>query len=66
MEEVVNGMYIQLKGRWTRDVVLGTTKAGRILKIVLALQDNDFYYVITAFDAKKEEVVLYKQMKGDL
>ncbi len=66
VEEVINGMYIVLQGRWTRDVVIGATKTGRILKIVLALQDNDFFYVVTAFEAKKAEVVLYKQMKGDL
>ncbi len=66
VEEVVNSIYIELKGRWKRDVVIGATNAGRVLKIVLELRDSYFYYVITAFDAKKEEIILYKQMKGDL
>lgn len=68
VEEVVSGVFIELKGkgRWKRSVLVGATKASRILKVVLEPRDNYFYYVITAFDAKKDEVILYKQMKGDV
>ena len=68
VEEVVNGIYIELKGkgRWKRVVLVGATDAGRIPKVILEPRDNYFYYVISTFDAKREEIVLYKQMRGGL
>ena len=44
--------------------VIGLTGSGEILTVILAPEDEDVYYVVTARPASRKERQLYRAQKG--
>ncbi len=59
VEELCQGYYKNLPTYGERYLILGRTKAGRALTIVLARQKPGVYYLITARDMSKKERRLF-------
>ena len=60
VEEVCKLATKSLKTYKERLIVLGKTKKGRLLTIVLSPEDKDKYYVVTARDMSKKERRFFK------
>ena len=56
--------HITLETYGGRILLIGVTKAGRVLSIVLSAKGDDTYYPITARDASRKERRYYNQIKG--
>lgn len=63
VEEVCHGDPVIQTGKKGRKLVLGPTKANRIVLAVLDPEGKGKYYPVTARDASKKERKLYKQEK---
>jgi uncharacterized DUF497 family protein len=66
-EEVMQSDVVRLKSKShpTRIVLIGKTKAGRLLKIVLEpLKQTGEWRPVTAHDASKKERRLYQEERG--
>jgi uncharacterized protein len=65
VEEVVFGNPLPKHGQKGKTVVLiGETKAGRLLEVPLHNRGKGRYYPITAHDAGYEATVVYKRERG--
>jgi uncharacterized DUF497 family protein len=63
VEEVLGNPYVELRGRFGRHILIGKTDTGRFLRVIIGqIQDNDIHYVISAFDASKENKNLYSSL----
>jgi uncharacterized DUF497 family protein len=66
VEEVLGNPYVELRGRFGRHMMIGKTDTGRLLRVIIEQrQDNDIYYVISAFDASKENRRLYVSLYAE-
>jgi uncharacterized protein len=63
-EEACHGDPITLQSYAGRIIVIGPTRAGRMLTVVLDPEDSDVYYVVTARSASRKERRYYQQQKG--
>lgn len=63
IEQVRHSNFLSYQSYKGRYVIIGTTRAGRILTVVIeALPDEEgVYYPITAFDARPEDLQLYQR-----
>lgn len=64
VEEVCRGDYIVREGYKERIMLIGTTRAGRVLAIILDSEGDDTYYVVTARPADRRERRIYREEKG--
>ncbi len=65
VEEACKGIYLTYQSYDGRYEIIGATKQGRILLVVLdPEQEEGMYYVVTAHTAKKKDRVLYQERKG--
>ena len=66
VEEVCHGSFILLRGQKGRSVIVGPTRHGRLLAVVLAPEpdEEDVYYPVTARPAARKERQLYQARKG--
>lgn len=64
VEEVCHGSFILLQGKKGRLVLIGLTKKGRMLAVVLdPEEEKGIYYPVTARPAAKKERRLYQRKK---
>ena len=63
-EEVCHGDPIQLQSYSGRIILIGPTRAGRMLAVVLDPQGEDAAYPVTARPASRKERRYYQQQKG--
>jgi hypothetical protein len=65
-EEVCHGSFILLHGKKGRAVIVGPTRRGRLLAVVLdpEPEEEDVYYPVTARPAARKERRLYQARKG--
>ena len=63
VEEVCHGqpMFTETYGGRLR--VIGATKVGRLLTVILSLKSQDVYYPVTARSASRKEQHLYNEQK---
>ena len=64
VEQVCHGHYIVREGYKGRIMLIGPTRAGRMLAVVLDPEADDTYYVITARPAGRRERRVYQQETG--
>ncbi|OGK38675.1 hypothetical protein A3F03_03545 [Candidatus Roizmanbacteria bacterium RIFCSPHIGHO2_12_FULL_41_11] len=64
VEQVCHGDYVTLETYKGRVIVIGPTKTGNLLFIVLAPKEEGIYYPVTARVADRKERAYYKQIKG--
>ncbi len=64
VEEVCHGEHLVHQGHTGRFLVLGPTRAGRLLAVVLDPEGDDVYYVVTARSADRKERRIYQREKG--
>jgi uncharacterized DUF497 family protein len=64
VEQVCHGNYITQSTYGGRILVIGPTKAGRVLATILAPKGKDTYYPVTARPADRKERRMYQQQKG--
>ncbi len=63
-EEICYGSHIERKGYRERLFLVGPTKAGRMLSLILEDKWEGKFYPITAFDASKRSIAEYNEEKG--
>ncbi len=64
VEEAVGSKIKTLKGYREHYLILGVTKKGRLLTVVLALKKGKSYFVVTARDMSKKERRYYYDEKN--
>ena len=64
VEEVCQGDFIVREGYQERIILIGPTKAERILSVILAPMGEGNYYPVTAFPAKRRMRRIYQEEKG--
>jgi uncharacterized protein len=64
VEEVCHGDPVALQSYLSRIILIGPTRAGRMLAVVLDLEGEDVYYPVTARVASRKERRYYHQQKG--
>ena len=63
VREIVSGDYVYIKAREDRWLVIGETKAGRFLTVVVGERSQkDSYGLVTARPASREERSFYREM----
>ena len=63
VKEIVSGDYVWIKARQDRWLLIGETKSGRFLTVVLAERSQqDTYGLVTARPASREERSFYREM----
>ena len=63
VEEICHGDPLVQKGKKGRIALVGLTKSGRMLRVILDPEEIDTYYPVTAHTASKKDKELYKQEK---
>ncbi len=65
--EVIGGDYLVLTGKSDKSLLVGKTKKGRIITVVVGKRSGkNKYGLVTARHVKKKEEILYqKNLKGD-
>lgn len=63
-EEVCYGPHIERKGHEGRLFLVGQTKGGRMLSLVLEPKGEGRFYPITAHDSSKRSKAEYEEEKG--
>ena len=67
-DEIVEACYSEplvQQGNKGRLVIIGSTKRGRMIEVVLDPElESDVYYVVTAHTASKKDRELYRKEKG--
>ena len=65
-EEVCHGSFILLHSTKGRAIIVGPTRRGRLLAVVLAPEpeEEDTYYPVTARPAARKERRVYRERKG--
>jgi len=61
VEEVCYGDYVKREGYKRRIMLIGPTRAGRMLAIVLEGEGDDVYFVVTARSADRKERRVYRE-----
>lgn len=61
VEEVCHGRHAVRQSYLQRIMLIGPTKSGRMIVIVLAPKDDGVYYTVTARPASRRERTLYAQ-----
>ncbi|MBI3734738.1 MAG: BrnT family toxin [Chloroflexi bacterium] len=61
VEQVCHGDHLVRETHHTRLMLIGPTRRGRMLVIILAPEADDQYYVVTARPADRRERRLYEQ-----
>lgn len=64
VKEVVEGEFLPLQAKLGRIIVVGKTKKGRTLAVVLEKIKGKIYFPVTARDADKKERRMYKEELG--
>jgi hypothetical protein len=64
VEEVCAGDVLVQEGYGGRVVLVGPTRAGRMLEVVLEPEGNGEYYVVTAHPASRKDRALYRRETG--
>lgn len=64
VEEVCHGLYIARASYKERLMLIGSTKAARMIAVVLESEGDGIYYPITARVASRKERRLYLEEKG--
>lgn len=65
VEAICHGLPIVLRGQQkNRLVLIGPTEEKRILTVVLEAKGRGKYYPITAYEASRFDVVLYRRLRG--
>jgi uncharacterized protein len=64
VEEVCQGNLVALQSYKGRIIVIGPTKTGRMIAVVLYSEDEGVYYPITARPASRKERRYYREQKG--
>ena len=63
VQEVVSGDYVYIKGREDRWLLIGRTKTGRLLTVVVGERPQENAYgLVTARPASREERSFYREM----
>ncbi len=65
VEEVCQGNYLVRQTYQGRFMVIGPNAAGNLLSVVLALEGEGTYYVVTARPSAKKERSIYRETKGN-
>jgi uncharacterized DUF497 family protein len=65
VEEVCHNRYIVRNAKYGRLMLIGVTDLGRTLVVVLAREDEDVYYPITARPADRKERRIYSEEVGE-
>ncbi len=65
VEEVCDGDFYTRETHSERLLVIGPDSTGNLLAVVLGLEGDNTYYVVTARPAAKKERRRYRQLKGD-
>lgn len=65
VEELCLRNYAERKSRQNSIVLVGSTTAGRFLKVVLVHDGDDVYYPLTAHPASRQERRWYASEKGE-
>ncbi len=66
VEQVCHGKPLIRQGYLDRLVLIGPTKAGRVLAAVLEYTEEDSYYVVTARPADRKERQLDQESRGEI
>lgn len=64
IKEVIEEKNLSLKAKLGRIMVIGKTKKGRILAVILEKVKGDIYFPVTARDADRKERKMYKDQLG--
>lgn len=64
-EEVCQGTYIIRQAYKGRVMLIGPTKTGRILAVILETEGEEAYYPVTARPASRKERRLHQQRAGE-
>jgi len=66
VEEVCHGSYVTLDAYDGRFLVIGLTKSGRALAIIIDPEPEEYvFYVVTARSADRKERKIYSDTKGE-
>lgn len=65
VEEVCHGDPIAQEGRGGRSLVIGPTRSGKILTVVIDPEGQDLYYPVTARRASRREQAIYQHEKEE-
>lgn len=63
-EEVCYSDYVLLQGHSGRYVLIGPTRANRMLAVVVDHEGEGEYYMVTTRSASRKERAIYRQAKG--
>ena len=64
VKEVIEGKILLLEAKLSRIMVIGKTKAGRYLAVILENVRGNIYFPVTARDADRKERKMYKEEIG--
>ena len=65
VEEVCHGDYMASETYKGRIRVVGPTRVGRLLTVILAPEGAETYYTVTAHNANAGEWIRYHELKGN-
>ena len=66
VEEVCRGDFIVREGHSERIMLIGRTKAGRLLSVILGVEGAGIYYPVTARPASRRERRQYRSEREDV
>ncbi len=64
VKEVVEGKILPLEAKLERIMIIGKTKAGRSLAVIIEKVKGNIYFPVTARDADRKERKMYKEEIG--